>query len=233
MIRSIAVKKILIMAFAVSLINIAYAQNTFFPTKAGTVLNYVQNDAKGKVSGYSKLTVKEVKGSGKNMTISYVGESFDKNRKPLSDPPVEIDYTITVKNGVVFMDMSQFYTSMMKEMAGMKVTGTPLELPDNLQPGQTLKDANVTMTMDVGIMKMKTVIKMTDGKCLAIEDVKVPAGTFKCHKITQTVTTTVMKKDTVGTTIAWYAPNIGTVKTETYDSKKKLTGSMELIELTK
>jgi hypothetical protein len=72
---------------------------------------------------------------------------------------------------------------------------------------------------------------MTDGECLAIEDVTVPAGTFKSHKITQTVSTTVMKMNTSAKTLSWYSPGIGTVKTETYDSKNKLTGSTELVEL--
>jgi hypothetical protein len=74
---------------------------------------------------------------------------------------------------------------------------------------------------------------MFDGKCEAIEDVTVPAGTFKCHKITQTVATTgyIGRKEVISKTVSWYAPGIGTVKTETYDAKDKLQGSTELVEL--
>jgi hypothetical protein len=87
------------------------------------------------------------------------------------------------------------------------------------------------MTIDMVITKMRTVMKMTDGKCLAIESVTVPAGTFTCHKITQTVSTTVMRRDVVTRTVSWYAPGIGTVKTETYDNKDKLQSSMELVQV--
>ena len=217
---------------AVSIATGSYAQNTFFPTKAGTVLTYVNNDAKGKTTNYSRMTIKNVEGSGNNMTISYVMENLDKNRKSLTDPPMEIPCTVIIKDGVVILDMNQMFTDQMKDpQIKMEITGVPMELPGNMQPGQSLKDAEMTMTLDMGVMKLSTVMKMTDGQCLAIEDLKVPAGTFKCHKITQTVTTTVMRRATTSKTISWYAPGIGAIKTETYDAKDKLQSSMELVEM--
>jgi len=209
-----------------------HAQNAFFPTKAGTVLTYANNNAKGKAESYSRQTVKDVEGSGSNMTISYVMESLDKNRKPITDPPMEVPCKVIIKDDVMILDMNQFFAGQAQnELLKMEITGVPMELPSNMQPGQSLRDADMTMTLDMGIMKMKTVVKMTDGKCLAIEDVTVPAGTFKCHKITQTVATTVMRKEVVSKTVSWYATGVGTVKTETFDAKDKLTGSMELVEL--
>jgi hypothetical protein len=223
-------KKLLITALVVTMAAGVYAQSTFFPTKAGTVMTYVQKDAKGKVDSYSRSTIKKIEGSGKNITILYVVESLDKNRKS-SNPPNEMSCKVIVKNNVMTLDMNQMFAGQSKDQnIQMEVTGIPMELPSNMNPGQSLKDAEMTMTIDMVFTKMQTVIKMTDGKCLAIEDVTVPAGTFKCHKITQTVTTTVMKTKTVATTISWYATGIGAVKTETYDAKKKLLGSTELVE---
>jgi hypothetical protein len=74
------------------------------------------------------------------------------------------------------------------------------------------------------------VIKM-EGKCVAIEDVKVPAGTFKCRKITVKATTPVMGTTTVLTNTMWEAPNIGTVKSETYYDKIGLVSRSELVEI--
>ena len=222
----------LTIVLAVSMATGTYAQNTFFPTKAGMVLTYVNNDAKGKATGYSRMTIKNVEGSGSNMSISYVMENLDKNRKSLTDPPMEIPCTVIIKDDVVILDMNQAFAGQPKDQQiKMEITGVPMELPGNMQPGQSLKDAEMTMTLDLGITKMNTVIKMTEGKCLAVEDLKVPAGTIKCHKITQTVTTTVMRRDTKSKTISWYAPGIGTIKTETYDGKDKLQASMELVEM--
>ena len=210
----------------------AQAQNTFFPTKQGMSMLYEHQDAKGKAKSYTRHTIKNVTGSGLNLTISYAMELLDKKMKPKSNPNSEIQCTVVIKNGVVILDMNRMFIDQMKT-SNLKAdfTGVPMELPGNLQAGQSLKDANMTMTVDAGIFKMRTDIKMTDGKCEAIEPVTVRAGTFTCHKITQTVTTTVLGKNVHATTISWYAPNIGTIKTQTYNNKNKLTGSLELISI--
>jgi len=185
------------------------AQSVFFPSKVGTVLTYANGDAKGIAQSYSMLTIKDVKGTPSNMTITYAGNSLDKNRKPLKNSGGEQTFKVTIKDNVVIMDLNQMIPAELKQQ-GVKLTvkGTPLELPSSLKPGQLLKPYNLIMTMDLGMMKMDTVMK-AEGKCLAIEDVKVPAGTFKCHKITQKITSTVMNTTTVTNAFTWYAPNIG------------------------
>ena len=210
------------------------AQNVFFPTKVGTVLTYSTVNPKGKVEGYVRQTITDVKGSGSNMTISYLSEVLDKD-KPNCDPVMSMPLTITIKDGVMIMDLS----AMMPSQNGnpqmgdvkMEITGVPTEIPTNLQVGQTLKDANMVMSMNMGFLKMKTEVNMTDGKCLAIEDITVPAGTYKCHKVTQTAQATVMKIKSTSTTLTWYTPGIGSVKNETYDKNNKLQSSMELVSV--
>jgi hypothetical protein len=225
-------KKVLMAALAAMLVTGLYAQNTLFAVKKGMVLTYRDSDAQGKTSGYSVMTIKDVKGSGRNMTITYGMLMLDNNRKPPKNSPGEQTFTVEVKNDVVFFDMNQLIPAEMKQQGvKMEVSGIPMELPNNLQAGQKLKDAAVTMKIDLGIMKMDSVVKMTDGRCLAIEDVTVPAGTFRCHKITQTVTSTVAGVNTVTRTVSWYAPDIGTVKAENYDNKDKLSSSTVLVEL--
>jgi hypothetical protein len=226
-----SIKILLIMVLAILISAGAKAQNTFFPTKAGTVLIYADNDAKGKPKSHSKQTIKSVEGSGSNMTISYVMESLDKNRKPVSDPPMEVPCKVIIKNDVVFFDMNSFFTAQDPQFK-VEFTGVPQELPNNLQPGQSIKDDDMTMTIDMGVMKMTTNMKMTDGKCLAIEDVTVPAGKYKAHKVTQTIATTAMKMETTAKVLTWYAPGVGVVKTEVYDSKNALTRTTALVEVT-
>ncbi|MDR2231682.1 MAG: hypothetical protein LBE56_01010 [Tannerella sp.] len=218
---------LLLLAFTAT----AAAQNTFFPTKEGTVMVTAHKNAKGNAESYSKLTIGKVEGSGANMTVPYVVESLDKNRKP-ANPPTAVPLKMVIRDGVMIIDMK----SMFAEQAGdpeatMEITGVPMELPADMKPGQALKDAEMTMTMDMVIMKMTTTITMTGGKCLAIEEVTVSAGTFTCYKITQTLTTTVMKRNMLGRYVSWYAPGIGAVKTETYDEKDRLQGTTELVEL--
>jgi hypothetical protein len=222
-------KRLIMMMFVITLGAGLYAQNSFFPTKAGMVLLYANNDAKGNLDGHTMMTIKDVKGSGNNMTITYVGSGLDKSRKAIKDSSVT--YTVVIKNGVVFMDVNQLVPPELKAQ-GMKMEakGTSMELPSDLKPGQSLKPYEITLTMDLGVMKVNSTVRSV-GKCLAIEDVKVPAGTFKCHKITQTITTTAMNINTVTTAIDWIAPGIGQIKSESYDDKKKLVYSTVLVEI--
>lgn len=232
--RYLIMKRLIMALFIIAAASGLYAQNSFFPSKAGVELLYANNDAKGKPTGYSRLSTKDVSGSGANMTITYGAESLDKNLKPPKNSPGEMTLKAVIKDGVLILDLNQMIpANLIQQNTGINVTisGTPMELPTDLQPGQTLNDADVTVTVDLAIMKMNTVIKMTDGQCLAIEDVTVPAGTFRAYKITQNVSATIMRKTTTSKTVAWYAPNIGTIKTETYDAKNKLTSSSELIEV--
>jgi hypothetical protein len=209
----------------------AYAQNTFFPTKVGRVLVSETKDGNGKVEGYGRATITKVEGSGNNMTISYTMESLDKNRKP-QNPPFLLPLTVMIKNGVLIVDLKSMFPNNLKDSGiNMEVTGVPTELPGDMQPGQSLKDANATLAINMGIIKIKTTVQITDGKCLAIEDVTVPAGTFKCYKITQTSSTKILGKTITGNTITWMAPGIGNVKMESYNAKNKLLTSMELVEV--
>jgi hypothetical protein len=223
---------LLVIMFVATIAANLYAQNTFFPTKAGMVQVYELKNAKGKTEGFMRQTIKEVETSGSNMTISYIAENLDKNRKSQSNPPMEIAYKVMVKDGMVILDMSQLFANMQTDpMIQMEFSGIPMELPGDMQPGHSIKDAEVTMTMDMVFTKMKTTMKMTEGKCLAIEEVTVPAGTFNCHKITQTVTTNVMNQTIVSRTVSWLAPGVGSVKVETFDEKNQLTNTNELVEL--
>ena len=224
-------KKLIMTLIIVTMAAGLYAQNAFFATKVGTELTYVNKDAKGKATSYTKTTIKNVQGSGRNMTITYEAEILDKNRKSLN-PPQVVPLTMIIKDNVIIMDMKDMFAAQLQDQSiHIEITGTPQEIPNNIQPGQTLKDSETTMTMDMGFIKMVTVVKITDRKCEAIEDITVPAGTFKCQKITETITTTAMKRTTVTKVISWYAAGIGEVKSETYDSKNKLQGSTELVEI--
>ena len=208
------------------------AQNIFFPTKVGSVQTYATLNNKGKVEGYVRQTITDIKGGGNDMTISYLSEIIDKENKD-GEAKMSIPLTIHIKDGIMYFDLNSMMPAQkdqpqMGELK-MEITGAPTEIPTNLQVGQTLKDANMVMSMNMGFIKMKTEVNLTNGKCLAIEDVTVPAGTYKSHKVTQTAQATVMKIKSTTTTITWSAPGVGTVKSETYDKDNKLQSSMELV----
>ena len=221
--------KLLAITVFVAITTVIYAQNPFFSTKAGTVLIYEKKDGKGQIEDYSRQTIKTVESSGRNMTISYLYESMDKDRKVL----VEIPCKMLIKNDVMIFDLKHVLGGRLKDpkVKIESAAGTPMELPNDLKVGQSLKDAKIIISVSKGFFSAKLDISMTDGKCTAIENITVPAGTFQCHKITQNVTTVSMGKTTLTRAVSWYAPNIGVVKTETYTDKNQLQSRRELIEI--
>ena len=202
-----------------------FAQNQFFPSKEGLVLLYANIDAKGKIDSYTRQTIRKVEGSDNNFSVSYVGQALDKNLKPVSD--LEIPFTVTVVNGVVEWDMKSFVSIAPGTEGFIEIEGDKIRIPSTLSPGDKLDDVKFTMTLNMGI-RIRTEISLTEQECLSIDDVTVPAGSFKCHKLSQKSAATVMRRTTTTKTISWYAPGIGTVKTEVYDDKGKLQSSMEL-----
>jgi len=228
-------KKVLTLTLAVMLAMAmfttrTFSQDAFFATKKGLVLTYKAADAQGNTTGYSVITIKDVQGSGQDMSITYRVESLDKARRPLDSFGAQT-FTVKLKDNVAYFDLNQFVPAQMKQ-PGMKmeVSGITMELPNDLKPGQKIKDSKITMTMDLGVMKMNAEVKMVEGECLAVEDVTVPAGTFKSHKITQTVVASVSGMETTTRILSWYAPGLGTVKTEAYDNAYNLLSSNVLAE---
>lgn len=208
------------------------AQETFFPTTEGTVLVYKSFDKKGKESSGTKYTIKNVKKDGDNVDITYLVESLDQKDELVYKDEI----TIQLRGDVLYVDMSNFVNKAAFQQDGqipadIKVTGNNMELPTNISPGETLPDANIEMTMKMGFMNMKMGAQVTDRKLEAIEEITVPAGTFKAYKFSSNVTATAIGINLKTQNIEWYTKGIGMVKSEAYDKKGKLASSTELIEI--
>jgi hypothetical protein len=222
-------KTLLTLTFFVSAIGL-HGQNIFFPTKVGTILKFVQKEADGTIDGYTRQTITEVEGSGNNMTISYLYESMDENKKTVVEKPCKM----VIENDVMIFDLKHFFVGQLKSSNEKidDVTGTPLKFSNNLQPGQLVEDAHMIMAMHKSVVPVKVKLDMTNGKCVAIEDVKTQAGTFKGYKITQDVTSNVsIGKTTPTHVISWGVPGIGIVRIDTYDMNGNLQKITELIEI--
>ena len=81
------------------------------------------------------------------------------------------DYKITCDGNSISIDfksmMNQNMFKQYKDM-DMDITGTNIELPNNLQVGQSLKDANLNMAINMGGMKMNMSINMINRKVNAL-----------------------------------------------------------------
>jgi hypothetical protein len=197
----------------------------FFAMKKGAVQVFASKDAKGKVTGQTRTTIKEITGTSNAFAVAYQSEMLDAKGQPTDKKnPLIINYRIVVKDGVMYLDMKGMFGAM-DGLDGMQVSGTTMRIPTNLAPGQTLGDAAARVR--IGFINCSALI--TEGKCEAIEDVTVEAGNFHCFKVSQKVNVTAMGIRNEGTTLTWYAKGAGAVKTESYDKNGKLQSVQELI----
>lgn len=225
-------KKLILFAAMILIGIVLKAQETFFPTKEGTVLVYKSFDKKDKVTNTVKYTIKHVKISGSDKDITYLCESIDPTDKLIFKEEI----TIHQRGDKLFFDMGNFINKAAFQQNGeipaeIQVKGNNMEVPLNPQPGDVLPDANVEMALKMGFINMKVSADVTNRKVEAIEDVTVKAGTFKGYKFSCEVNSSAMGIKVKAKNIDWYAKGIGTVKTESFDRNGNLQLRTELVEI--
>ncbi|WP_419698703.1 hypothetical protein [Mucilaginibacter sp. NFX135] len=208
---------------------IAQNCNQFVGAVSGKKLTYLNQDAKGNSTG--KLIYTATKKDASTVTVH--SEVIDKNGKSAGGG----DSEIICDGNAIKIDMKAFVpASSMKQFSNMKMTGDAkyLAYPLNLSIGQKLDDGAVTIDISnngqsMSQMQMDIVNRMVE----KAESVTTNAGSFDCYKITYDAT---MKIKMMGIGIPvhikaaeWYSPKLGRfVKSETYDKKSKLMGTMML-----
>jgi len=210
----------------------SFADDVFFPSKKDMILTTANFNAKGRLEGYMRMSVKNVTGSSDNGTIVYTVQALDRKMrvdKPKGEAP---RYVAPIVGGVVELSMEPW--AALSGGKDIKITGTQMLMPSKLAPGDKIKDSNVSMSLSMAVGKVTADVATTEQKCTGIETVTVPAGTFECHKVERksvTVADMVGKITFVSNSTVWYARGIGAVKSMNYDEKGKLRSSSELHEL--
>lgn len=204
----------------------------YYTFNEGVTTEYESYNKKGKVTARMKYTVTEVSKSGGTTTATINTDLYDQKDELLMSntfdmacdgSSVSIDFKSLMNNP----GMEQF------QNAEATVTGTNLEIPNSLSPGQTLDDASVNVAVDMGGMNMNISTEITERKVEATETITTPAGTFDCVVISQSSQAKMMvgKVKTIEKT--WLAEGVGMVKSESYNAKGKLQGSMVLTAITR
>jgi hypothetical protein len=208
--------------------------NSFFPLKENVRYEYELFDRKEKMTGKMSHTLKNVSGSGDNMSATLIQDLYDPKK---DDKISSSELSWKCVNGVLHFDMKSMTLAMDngQEMnmgeTGMSldVTGDQLDLPSELSVGQTLKDVTYTIKMSMGTMTlMNRTFYVTDRKVESQENVTTPAGTFNCYKMTF-VTSDEKGRNT--TSAVWYAKDAGMIKSENYKDDGKLASRQVLVRM--
>jgi len=192
------------------------AQRPYFCVTEGTVMEYANYDNEGDTSGYSRITVKNVEGSDGNYTITYQTAVLDSDRQLLFNPA---EMTVSIENGNVSASLGA--------VGIVEVSGDVPEIPSRLAVGQELDGGVVKFTT----MGMSFTSEILSHKVTGREELKTPAGTFKCYIVEMTTEARVFGRKSTSTTRNWYARGLGSIKSETLDENGDITGSQILVKL--
>lgn len=210
------------------------ACSKYYPMEEGSTFQYTMYDKKDKVEGVTDYVVSNVENDGGNtMATMKLTYTDDKGKNV-----IESDYNITCTGNGVKIDYESLFPSEMKKQyedmgMDMEITGTDIEIPNDLSAGQTLDDANISVSMDMGAMKMKINVDTFDRKVEKMESVTTPAGTFDCYLITEKSKSKVMMANVEMNNKVWISEGVGMIKQESYGKNGKLMSRMELTKYSK
>ncbi len=208
----------------------AFSQNackTYYPFEEGSKFEITNYNKKGKKEGSINYEVTNVQ----NNVATVKTIIFDAKGKEITTT----DYKITCVGNSISIDFKSLMNpDMFKQYKDMDVdfTGTNVELPNNLQLGQSLKDANMNMAINMGGMKMNMSINMVNRTVDKKESITTPAGTFDCFALSYNSEMKMGMKMKFSIK-EWIAEGVGVVRNESYNKNGKLMGYSELTSLNK
>lgn len=204
----------------------------FYPMQEGASFEYTSYDKKGKMEHKASYAVTDVRsGDGSTEAVMSISLTDEKGEKIY-----DTDYSFTCTGNKVSVDYESLLPSqMIEQYQGMEmdITGTDIEIPNNLEVGQQLQDANVTLSISMSGINMKTTVDMTDRKVERKETVTTPAGTFECFVIYSNNLSKMMMVNKNFPSRIWLAEGVGMIKQESYKENGKLISSTELTKHTK
>lgn len=225
---------ILTFAFGIIFLNAQDSCSKYYTMKEGTSFEYTNYDKKGKVDGITNYTVSSSAAIGQATKATLDLKISDKKGKEL----FTTSYSFTCEDNMVKIDYKSLFPAQMMEQyldgdIEMDITGTDIELPNDLVVGKDLADANVTINLNMGGIKIETKVDQTNRKVLKEESITTSAGTFNCIVITETTKTKTMGAKIELNSKLWLAEGVGMIKQESYKKNGNLMNTTELTKFSK
>ncbi len=208
------------------------AQEVFFPSKVGVVLEYKNYDNKNSETGTTRYTITKVNKMGNDMDITYIILKMDKDKKVQFDDEITVHY----KDDKLHFDMSSiFRQSILKEKGELpknfKISGSDVITPSYLKVADKLPNSHVDMAIKRGIINIKIAINITNRTVEALENITVPAGSFEAFKVNSEMSAKASIINRSSTSTEWLVKGIGMVKSESYNKKGELESYTELVSV--
>ena len=198
--------------------------------KEGSSLKMTHYDKKDKVTGYTTTTITKKEKIPEGVRVG-VHQVYNDTEEDLFDSKLEME----CRDGVIYFDMKDFLDpssmSAYEEME-MEITADEMTIPSNAKPGTDLNDGTIEVSINTGSpVTVNMTVTTENRKVEANEKITTPAGTFDCLKITYDMVSKIGFVKVQSSAIEWYSPGTGTIRTESYNKRGKLTGYTVLEEI--
>jgi len=212
-------------------------EDVFFPSKEGMVLTTAGLNAKGNPVWYQRKTIGNVHGSGGDMTINYTTQMFNKKRIPNTKAGIR-EYAVKITGGVLELDIAGNILYRGGISSILSHEDSKLHIPSTIASGSILE--NPSMKTVNSFSNTTTEFKFTNIRCVGVETVTVPAGTFEAYKVTMTIDQVEKTTGMFGGSGAniskymityWFVRGIGEVKSLVTSLNGKVMGSFELVDI--
>ncbi len=196
----------------------------YYPFNKGTKAEITAYDKKGKKAAIIDYTILKTAQTSDGEVATMKSSVKDEKGKIIADT----EYNATCDGNKISIDFKSMVSPMMinqfKDM-DYDISGTDLEIPNDLSVGRSLPDANMLMNISMSGINMNMELKITNRKVIGKENVTTPAGTFDCFIITSDMTTKMGVSQTSNSK-QWISEGVGMVKQEDYQNGKVSSSSL-------
>jgi len=198
----------------------------------GTTLVYANLNKKGKQTSTTTtkvISVKEVDGVTVYRVHQLISDGKEKN-----DMENEFEYQCDGNKFIIDME-TVLNAEQMKAFEGGKVVAEVenMYIPGELEEGMELNDGHIKMEVYVEPLTTKVTARAFYRKVVGKETIETPAGIFESWKIDGNIESKFSFMRFAFRVIEWYVPDVGIVKSETYDDKERFVGSTLLQKIEK
>lgn len=225
-------KKALTILICLFICQISISQNceSISPYKEGMYMEYTNYNKKGKIVSVEKHLVEAVDNQDGSLVIDIKTSVIEGKRNSSAET-----YILECENGNFKVDMTNYTSHQSDSQDGslsVEAVGDFIEFPTGMQPGATLKDGTIAISIGNGESTMAIAdMSVLNRKVLAKDNLTTPAGTFDGYKISFDYLFDMGLLKIRGSGIEWYVDGIGIVRTESYSKNGKLRWSRELTKI--
>jgi hypothetical protein len=215
----------IILCAAMQVLNAQDCAHIFFAHKH-TGVSYHSFDRKNKYTGKDETIIKDIKTSGSQSEGLFLSKHYDKKDKLIQ----ESEYNIICANNTIYIDLKSFIDPSMLEAykdMDMTVSTENIDMPANMRVGQTLPDAQLSISVSSeGIKVFDMVYVIRNRNVVAQETITTPAGSFDTYKISYEIhiqtTTLGIPISRIMTANEWWSHTNGFVKSEVFNRNGRL-----------